>query len=105
MPFKIILQDFINCSTPFNFVSESFDFGPVPLFSLLTLGLSIGDLILQLQVLKNEQLEKLTTLVMRLLQKTTRARLKGSRGLAPEIRMTGEIYKCKMKLRDCPSLQ
>ena len=104
-PIKILLQDFMNCGTPFNVVLEPLDLGCVLLFLLLRLGLSIGDLILQLQVLKNEQLEKLTTLVMRLLQKTTRARLKGSRGLAPEIRMTGEMYKCKMKLGDCPSQQ
>ena len=56
-PFKILLQDFMNCSTPFNIVLESFDFGLVPLFPLLRLGLSIRDLVLQLQVLKNEQLE------------------------------------------------
>ena len=45
-PFKILLQNFVKRSTPFDILSESFDFGLVPLFLLLRLGLSIGDLIL-----------------------------------------------------------
>ena len=90
--------------TPINVLLEPLDLGLVPLFLLLRLGLSIGDLILQLQVLKNEQLEKLATLVVRLLRKATRARLKRSRGLVPEFRITEEVRKCKKRLRDCPSL-
>ena len=47
----------MKCSTPLNVVLESFDLGFVLLFLPLRLGLSIGDLYLQLHVLKDEQRE------------------------------------------------
>ena len=80
---------------PFNVFLEPLDLGLVPLFLLLRLGFSIGELVLHLQVLKNEQLEKLATLVVRLLRKATQARLKRSRGLAPEIRVIPALCKYK----------
>ena len=73
---------------PINIILEPLDLGCVLLLSLLGLSLSIRELVFQLQVLKNEQLEKLATLVMRLLQEVTRARLKRSRGLASEFLIT-----------------
>ena len=82
--FKIFLQNFMKLGAPFNVFLEPLDLGLMPLFLLLRLGFTVRKLVFQLQVLKNEQLEKLAMLIMRLLQDVTRARLKGSRGLAPE---------------------
>ena len=55
-------------------ILEPLNLGCVSLLPFLRLGLGVGELFLQLHLLKDEQLEQLTTLVMRLLQKATRAR-------------------------------
>ena len=103
--FKLVFQQLLELGAPIDVILEPLDLGCVLLLSLIGLGLSVRELVFQLQVLKNEQLEELATLVVRFLQKATRAMLKRSRGLAPEFRITEEIRKCKKRLGDYPSLQ
>ena len=68
-PLKIFLQSFVEGGAPFDIILQSLDLGLAPLFFLLELGLGGRELIFQLQVLKDEQLEKLAALIMRFLQK------------------------------------
>ena len=102
--FKLVFQQLLELGAQINLLLKPFDLGGVPLLPFLRLSLGVRELVFQFQVLKNEQLEELATPVVCFLQKVTRARLKRSRGLAPEFRITDKVRKCKKRLGDCPSL-
>ena len=102
--FKFIFQQLLDFGAPLDLLLKPLDFGCMLFLPLRGLGLGGRELVFQLQVLKDEQLEKLATLVVRFLQNATREELNRSRGLASEFLATEEICKCKKGLGDCPSL-
>ena len=66
----------MDLGAPVNLLLKRFDLGGVPLLPFLRLGLGVRELVFQLQVLKNEQLEKLATPVVRFLQKSNPGKVK-----------------------------